>query len=278
MATYAIGDIQGCFEPLQRLLEKIQFDPKKDRLWFTGDLVNRGPHSLETLRFIKSLDSQIITVLGNHDLTLLAVGFGVIPYQPQHHTFSDILEAEDRDELLNWLRYQPLIHKEDSLGPGYTLVHAGLHPDWDLATALALANEVECMLQGPQFLEFFAHMYGNKPDIWDPKLTGWDRLRFIVNCFTRLRFCSPEGQIDLTTKDTIHPVAGYYPWFALKGLWNHQSNIIFGHWASLGGQCHTPKVFALDTGCVWGNTLTAMCLENEKYFRVPCQKMTNTQI
>lgn len=274
MPTYAIGDVQGCFAALLRLLNKIHFDPKTDVLWFTGDLINRGPQSLETLRFIKSLGDKAITVLGNHDFALLAVGFGVIPYQAHHHTFSDILQASDRDELLEWLRQKPLVHYDATLN--YTLVHAGFHPLWDLPLALSLAQEVETVLQGSHYTDFFAHLYGDTPELWNAQLVGWDRLRFIVNCFTRLRFCTPAGRVEFGAKgDPEFAPAGYYPWFAIPDRLSESLNIIFGHWASLAGRTNVSNVFALDTGCVWGNALTAMRLEDAVKITESCQLLTN---
>jgi len=269
MSTYAIGDIQGCFEPLKQLLKKIQFNPNVDYLWFTGDLVNRGPHSLETVRFVKSLKNHAITVLGNHDMTLLAVATKAVPYDPKHHTFSDILKATDSTELINWLKQQPLIHHDSKLG--YTLVHAGLHPKWDLALATSLAKEVQTVIQGNNAVQFFEKMYGDEPDQWNPQLTGIDRLRFIVNCFTRLRFCNQDGQLDLVAKESAHLAPkGYFPWFAVPERANRNLKILFGHWAALEGKCSTPNVFALDTGCVWGNCLTAMRLDDGVQFTEPC--------
>lgn len=271
MSTYVIGDVQGCFRSLMQLLEKICFDPSKDTLWFTGDLVNRGPQSLETLRFIKALGKNALTVLGNHDLTLLAVNYGVATYQPSHHTFSDILQAEDKCELIEWLRCSPLIHHDPTLG--YTLVHAGIYPKWALTIALSLAKEVEALLQGPSIQELLLHIYGNEPNNWDPNLAGFDRLRFIVNSFTRLRFCSTSGVLDFTSKESANnaPV-GYMPWFNIPNRVTQNEKILFGHWASLQGICSTPNVFPLDTGCVWGNCLTAMRLEDAFYFHEPCPK------
>lgn len=269
MTTYAIGDVQGCYDPLMRLLEKIQFDPNTDVLWFTGDLVNRGPHSLETLRFVKSLGKKAITVLGNHDLTLLAVAYDATPYNPHHHTFQDVLNAEDSNELIQWLRQCPLLHHDTDLQ--FTLVHAGLLPTWDLALAMALAREVERVLQAEDPKQFLIHMYGNEPSRWDPHLQGYDRLRFILNCFTRIRFCTVDGTLDLHTKDSAHAdTEEYLPWFAIPERVNKNLAIIFGHWASLEGKCNTPSVFPLDTGCVWGNCLTGMRLPDKKRFEVPC--------
>lgn len=271
MSTYAIGDIQGCFDPFMRLLNKIQFDEKKDTLWLTGDLINRGPKSLETLRFVKNLQSNrhAITVLGNHDLTLLAVAFNGIPYDPKRYTFSDILAAPDRDDLIHWLKHQPLMHHDPHLG--YTLVHAGLHPQWDLALAQSLAKEVEVVLQSDKPMPFFENLFGNMPNNWDPALTGVERLRFIVNCLTRLRFCSTNGELELKNKEsTENAPSGYLPWFSINARKSRDLKILFGHWASLNGQCSEPNVFALDTGCVWGNCLTAMRLEDRTRFTESC--------
>lgn len=269
MSTYAIGDIQGCFKPFIRLLKNIQFDAKKDTLWLTGDLVNRGPESLETLRFIKNLGHHAITVLGNHDLTLLAVALNTMPFDPNRHTFSDILTAPDRETLIHWLLHRPLIHHDASLE--YTLVHAGLHPHWDLALAKSLAKEVEMILQSKNPMPFFENLFGNTPNHWDPALTGFERLRFIVNCFTRLRFCNLQGELDLKTTESAENVpAGYLPWFAIPDRKGRHLKILFGHWASLEGKCTEPNVFALDTGCVWGNCLTAMRLEDGKRFTESC--------
>lgn len=269
MATYAIGDVQGCYSALMQLLDKIEFDDKKDTLWFTGDLINRGPHSLETLRFIKALRKRAITVLGNHDLTFLAIALNAIPYDSKHHTFADILQAEDRAPLTQWLLTLPLLHHDNHLG--YTLVHAGLHPKWDLALAKTLAHEIETQLKGPAVTDLLANMYGNEPEKWDLTLTGFRRARFIINCFTRMRYCNTEGTLELITKESIeHAPKGFLPWFEIPNRANQDLKIIFGHWASLQGKCNTPNVFPLDTGCVWGNCLTAMRLEDKRYFSVSC--------
>ena len=271
MSTYVIGDVQGCFRSLMRLLEKISFNAKTDMLWFAGDLVNRGPNSLETLRFIKSLGKNALTVLGNHDLTLLAVSYQVVDYHPRHHTFSDILQAKDKIELIEWLKNCPLMHHDPELG--YTLVHAGIYPKWELKFALSLAKEVEAMLQGPDIQNFLIHIYGNEPNIWTPDLSGFDRLRFIVNCCTRLRFCSAAGVLELTSKESAELApAGFMPWFEVPNRATQKEKILFGHWASLQGKCSTPNIFPLDTGCVWGNCLTAMRLEDSTYFQVSCSE------
>lgn len=271
MSTYAIGDVQGCFQPLCTLLKKIAFNPKQDYLWFTGDLINRGPQSLETLRFIYNLRERITTVLGNHDLTLLAVAYGMVPYNSHHHTFKDILEAPDRDILIDWLRHQPLLHHDATLG--YTMTHAGLYPAWDLTLALTLAKEAETALQGPHFKEYLANMYGNQPTHWKSDLTGFDRFRFIINSFTRMRFCDSTGGLELTLKESVHDApSGYCPWFLDPNRVNTDLKIIFGHWAALMGKSNTQNIFALDTGCVWGHALTALKLEDEALFEVQAKE------
>ncbi len=269
MATYAIGDIQGCYDELQRLLEKIDFDPAGDRLWLTGDLVNRGPRSLEVLRLVKGLGDRSITVLGNHDLHLLAL------WQHRHHhfksndTLADIFHAADGEELLEWLRFQPLIHHDPELG--FAMVHAGLPPQWDLNQALSCAAEVEMTLRGGKFSEFLAHMYGNKPVRWSPQLSGWDRLRFIVNCFTRLRFCTADGELEFSHKGNPdgEESGKYLPWFRVPQRNSRNTPIIFGHWSTL-GLYQADNVHAIDTGCLWGGTLSALQLENGHVTSLPC--------
>lgn len=267
MAVYAIGDIQGCFDELQALLDKIGFDPAHDRLWFTGDLVNRGPKSLETLRFVKALGDRAITVLGNHDLHLLAVVYGL--KDDTAEDIGDVLTAPDRDELTDWLRRRPLLHHDAELG--YTLIHAGLPPSWDLAKAQALAAEVEAVLRGPDCHAFLKHMYGNEPTQWSDDLTGWERLRFITNCFTRLRFCDNEGRLALKEKGPPgSQPAPYRPWFTVPNRASAGINIVFGHWSTL-GPCAEPNVFPLDTGCLWGGHLTALRLDGKrKRFTLKC--------
>lgn len=268
MTTYAIGDVQGCFDELQLLLDKVRFNPANDRLWFTGDLVNRGPRSLDVLRFVKGLDDRAITVLGNHDLHLLAVSAGIRAPR-SNDTITDILAAPDADELLSWLRHRPLLHHDQSTG--YVLIHAGLPPQWNLVKAIACAREVEAVLRGEHHQELIKNMYGNEPDQWIESLSGWPRLRFIINCFTRLRYCDRDGHLALNEKGTPGTqTEGYSPWFE---LWEHSDDgvkIIFGHWSTL-GQCHRPGFHALDTGCIWGGQLTAMSLDNDsKMFSIAC--------
>lgn len=270
MATYCIGDIQGCFVQLKALLLKIKFNPAQDKLWFTGDLVNRGPNSLEVLRWVKSLGNNAITVLGNHDLHLLAVASGCSKSKEQD-TLADILQASDCNELCNWLRQQPLLHYDPQLN--YLLVHAGLAPQWDLVKATECAEEVQRILRGNNYRGFLAHMYGNEPDCWNDYLQGWERLRVITNYFTRLRFCDGNGKMELNYKGKPNtPPAGYLPWFKIPQRAHKAHKILFGHWAALEGHTDEPNIYALDTGCVWGNCLTALRLEDAQYFTVPCPK------
>jgi bis(5'-nucleosyl)-tetraphosphatase (symmetrical) len=255
MAVYAIGDVQGCFDELQALLEHIHYEPARDTLWFCGDLVNRGNKSLETLRFVRSLGERAITVLGNHDLHLIATASGIRPCKGKD-TLDAVLAAPDCDELVDWLRHRPLLHHDaDS---GFTLVHAGLPPQWNLQLAQACAHEVEAVLRGPDHRDFLANMYGNKPDHWDEALTGHDRTRFMVNCFTRLRYCAPDGRLDLMSKGPPGTQAdGYLPWFELPERNNRDMRIVFGHWSTLGKR-DDPGVYPLDHGCLWGGELTAL--------------------
>jgi len=268
MSTYAIGDIQGCFSALQDLLKHIQFDQSKDTLWFVGDLVNRGPQSLETVRFIKNLGAKHRTVLGNHDLHLLAMAHNAHKGWPNDR-LNEILQAPDKNELVEWLLQQPLFYYDSELN--YCMAHAGLAPAWNLAKAEALSKEISGILQSNAAQDFFNHMYGNTPDQWHDDLQGWDRLRCITNYFTRVRFCRADGSQDLQLKGTLdlHPKT-LMPWYEVPNRQNANLNIIFGHWAALGGITHTPRTFALDTGCVWGFSLTAMRLEDQKRFQVSC--------
>lgn len=271
MSHYSLGDIQGCFDQLLTLLDKINFNPVHDKLWFTGDLVNRGKQSLQVLQFVRSLGNHAVTVLGNHDLHLLAVAYGQKKLK-QSDTFTDVLNAPDCKKLCHWLRKQPLLHHDATLG--YTMVHAGIPPQWNLSEARRHAHEVETVLQGRQYRDFLANMYGTHPNCWDKNLNSWERLRVITNYFTRMRFCSEQGELELKTKG--QPVASsthYMPWFHVPNRANKNLKIIFGHWAALEGKAHEPGVFALDTGCVWGNCLTAMRLEDGKRFSVHCKEV-----
>lgn len=270
MATYAIGDLQGCFDDLQRLLTHIHFDDNTDFLWFTGDLVNRGPGSLQCLRFVRRLGERAVTVLGNHDLSLLATAAGF--RKPRSgDTLDDILNATDREELLHWLRHRPLLHTDRSLR--YTMVHAGLPPQWDISDASVYANEVETVLQSDRYLELLGNMYGDQPDRWSDTLDGFERWRFIINCFTRLRFCTEAGRLDLKTKAKPgSQPAGMFPWFKVPGRRSRETKILFGHWSTL-GCVQEESAYSLDTGCVWGGRLTAMRLDTgePEYFSVDCK-------
>jgi len=275
MATYAIGDIQGCFKQLQHLLKKIDFNEKHDKLWFVGDLVNRGPDSLGTLRFVKDLveKKRAVTVLGNHDLHLLAVGAGIRKLKDKD-TFGDVLAAPDKNAILTWLRQQPLLHFDRQLD--YVLVHAGLAPQWTLNDAVNSQNEISAILRGEHYEKLLHHMYSNVPvDVSPPHhLTDWQRYRSEIDYFTRMRFCSAKGLIDLKTTGPLKEhLQGYYPWFRVPRRKNKDLRIIFGHWASLEGKVSDPNVYALDTGCIWGNCLTAMRLEDQQRFFVDCKKL-----
>jgi bis(5'-nucleosyl)-tetraphosphatase (symmetrical) len=265
MATYAIGDIQGCYVEFQHLLEQIRYDPAKDQLWLVGDLVNRGPDSLRVLRLVKSLGDNAITVLGNHDLHLLAVAEGTAELH-RSDTLDEILAAPDRDELLTWLRHQRLMHVEGN----YVLVHAGLLPQWSIKQAGKLAREVEKALRGDDYAVFLARMYGNAPHTWDDELDGYKRLRVIVNAFTRLRICTIQGEMEFRFKGEVEKIPeGYVPWFDLPERKSRKSTVIFGHWSALGLRV-TPNIIALDTGCLWGGPMTAIRLEDRELFQVSC--------
>lgn len=268
MAVYAIGDLQGCLDPLQQLLDRIAFDPARDRLWFTGDLVNRGPASLETLRFVHELGELAVVVLGNHDLHLLATAFTDQRSKKQRGDLEEILVAPDRDELLDWLRRRPLLHHEADLG--FTMVHAGLPPQWDLAAAQAAAGELEAVLASDQIAAFLRDMYGNQPARWDPALAGIQRLRYIVNAFTRLRFLQPDGSLEFVHKGpTDRAGTALVPWFRFPGRRSADLRLIFGHWSLLRGIGHD-GAFSIDTGCVYGGSLTALRLDDLSRSCVDC--------
>jgi bis(5'-nucleosyl)-tetraphosphatase (symmetrical) len=255
---YAIGDVQGCADELRALIEQIGFSPDRDQLWLVGDLVNRGPRSLEALRYVRSLGDSAVVVLGNHDLHLLAVALGGQDAVKHGDTLDEVLAAPDRDQLIEWLLHRPLAHFDASRGD--LLVHAGLVPQWTVAQALALAREVESALRrDPR--AFLQHMYGDRPDRWSEDLTGTERLRFIVNVLTRLRVCTAEGRIDLKMKGPPSKArSAYRPWFELPERASRDARIVFGHWSAL-GYVNAHGVIGLDTGCVWGGTLTAMNLD-----------------
>jgi bis(5'-nucleosyl)-tetraphosphatase (symmetrical) len=272
MATYAIGDIQGCDEEFAQLLERLQFDPARDRLWLVGDLVNRGPRSLEVLRRVRALGEAAITVLGNHDLHLLAVALTRTEKRKAQDTIEDILRAPDRDELLDWLRHRPMLHHDPALG--CTMVHAGLPPQWDLAQARACAGELEAVLRDlTACRHLFEHMYGDRPNRWDDRLAGVDRLRFITNCLTRLRFCRADGQLELKYKGRIDQAPPeLMPWFRVPGRRTRDVRIVCGHWSALGYH-DGDNVLSIDTGCVWGQQLCAVRLDapSPQPVFVPCR-------
>ena len=265
MATLAVGDIQGCYEALQRLLEETSFDPAKDRLWLTGDLVNRGPDSLRVLRWARGLGDRAVVVLGNHDLHLLAVAsHGASP--KRRDTLLGILEAPDRDELLDWLRHQKLMHHEN----GFAMVHAGLLPGWSIAKALKLAGEVERELREfPRRL--FDTMYGDEPARWSERLDRGDRHRVIINAMTRMRMLNRAGEMSLSYSAAPAKAPGdLVSWFDVPGRASATTPIVCGHWAAL-GLVLRPDLLALDSGCVWGRKLTAVRLEDRAVFQVGCE-------
>lgn len=266
MTDYAIGDIQGCYERLQDVLAKVSFSPSRDRLWVAGDLINRGPSSLATLRYIESLGSSAVVVLGNHDLHLLAVALG--GHQPRRKdTLADILDAPDHDRLVGWLRQQHLcVHDPDR---NLVMVHAGVPHIWSVNQAVACAREVEAVIRGDQAGEYFTHMYGNEPACWDAHLSGMARWRVITNYFTRMRFIAEDGSLELTVKESAGSAPdGYRPWFEFSR--QDDIRVIFGHWAALEGQTGRDQFVGLDTGCVWGGVLTMMNLDSGEKIHCDC--------
>jgi bis(5'-nucleosyl)-tetraphosphatase (symmetrical) len=259
LTTYAIGDIQGCYQPLQQLLKKIEFNPSQDTLWLVGDLVNRGPQSLEVLRFLADLPQTICT-LGNHDIHLLGVYFGVRNPHPKD-TLEPILEAPDAEKLIHWLRQQKLFHWDKTLG--FAMAHAGIYPSWSFEDAQKYSEEISQALQTNnlnQLKLFLSQIFGDDPKQFSPDLTGWDRARCIINCFTRMRVCTPDSELIFDYKGTyqdrpVHTEA----WFNQR-IWDPREKLIFGHWAALMGQTQHPNLFGIDTGCIWGNQLTALKL------------------
>jgi len=265
MATFAVGDIQGCFEPLQRLLAKVDFDPARDRLWLTGDLVNRGPDSLGVLRWAKRLGSRLVVALGNHDLHLLALARG-LGRPRRRDSLQAVFDAPDREELLDWLRHRELMHVED----GFALVHAGLLPSWSVAKARSLAREVEAELRGPHPERLLASMYGDTPASWDDALVFPERHRVIINAMTRMRMLRPPGAMDLSFSG--HPDGappGLVRWFDARGRASAGTPIVCGHWAAL-GLLLRDDLLALDSGCAWQRELTAVRLEDRAVFQVGC--------
>ncbi|MFO1462835.1 MAG: symmetrical bis(5'-nucleosyl)-tetraphosphatase [bacterium] len=269
MSTYAIGDIQGCFLTLQRLLEEIRFDPHQDRLWLVGDLVNRGPRSLEVLRWARGLGDRVVAVLGNHDLHLLARAAGVTGPKARD-SLEPVLQAPDREDLLAWLRGLPLFHREGD----YALVHGGLDPSWDLREAEARAREAESELRGKNVAANLAAIYAGHPERWEPDSRGTERIRAILHIFTRIRVCRPDGALDFQFKGPPEAAPqGYRPWYEAPLHRRSQATFVFGHWAALGLRL-MPGALALDSGCVWGKSLSALRLEDRALFQVPCLDLT----
>lgn len=265
VATYAIGDIQGCFDALTHLLERVKFNKAQDRLWLVGDLVNRGPQSLETLRYVRDLGDRAVVVLGNHDLHLVmqSEGYGRMN---KEDTIQPVLDAPDRDELIAWLRGCPLVHREN----GHVMVHAGLLPAWTAAQAEALSEEVRNALLAPDYKDFLANMWGSLPTAWSDALQGWDRLRVIVNAMTRMRFCHADGTMDFRSKGPPENAGeGCMPWFQVPGRKSADHVAVCGHWSALGLRLEH-NLLALDSGCLWGGALTAVRLEDREVFQLPC--------
>ena len=272
MSTYAVGDIQGCLQPLKCLLRQVDFNPDKDVLWSVGDVVNRGPKCLKTLRYLYKMRNSLVMVLGNHDLHLLAVAAGARP-PSRTDTLNEILQAPDREKLLKWLIRRPLIHHQH----GHTLVHAGIPPQWTVKAAIRYAGEVEAVLQSPDCVEFFSAMYGNEPALWSDELEGMARLRVITNYLTRMRYCTKQGVLDLHSKGARpSPDAPNLnnekvsAWFSHPGRKTADDRILFGHWAAIEGQTDSPNAIGLDTGCVWGGALSFYELETGEWTRCLC--------
>jgi bis(5'-nucleosyl)-tetraphosphatase (symmetrical) len=261
---YVIGDVQGCAEALQALLESCDFDRKQDRLWLAGDLINRGPGNVAVLRFLRGLGGRASCVLGNHDFFFLAVVAGAVEHG-EGDTLEDLLSAPDFDELVDWLRHRPLLHVEDD----FAMVHAGLLPQWSIPQAQQLAHEVELALQSDAWKDFLCNLWGGKPSVWHDALEGADRLRIIVNAMCRLRFLRVDGSIDLKPKGPPEDVPSHIPWYEASDARWRSHTIFHGHWSALGFR-ETAQVIALDSGCVWGGELTAWRIEDRKVFRVAC--------
>lgn len=267
MADYAIGDVQGCYEPLLRLLDHIQFNDQRDRLWFVGDLVNRGPQSLDVLRFIKALPLKPRVTLGNHDLHLLVALFHGAVHKNRDDTLDAILLADDALELGHWLRQQHILYHDDALN--VVMCHAGIAPMWDLRQAKQYAAELETALREETYPDYFAAMYGNEPRRWSSTLTGFARLRSITNYFTRMRFCDEHGALQFDYKGGVYSAPPHHiPWYAVPARKAIAADIVFGHWAALKGVVSLPRIHALDTGCLWGGRLSALRLQDKKRFFV----------
>ena len=272
MSTYAIGDVQGCYPELRSLLRECGFDARYDRLWFAGDLVNRGPCSLEVLRFVADLGDRAHVVLGNHDLHLVASAHGIRRLRDKD-TFQDVLDAADGEALVDWLRDRPIVHHDPERA--FLMAHAGIAPAWTIDDAIRLGREFSEALRGADRLRYLSGMYGNKPDRWQDSLAGLDRLRFVTNAFTRMRYCRADGRLDFS--ETRPPGAqdpSLAPWYMLRDAGADGARIVFGHWATLQIVTALPRtlhVRHVDTGCVWGGSLTALRLEDDREFSVFCE-------
>ena len=271
MAQYAIGDLQGCYDPFRRLLDKIVFDPDNDRLWITGDLVNRGPKSRKTLRFVRSLGDAAISVLGNHDLHLIALANNIKEAGNNYHSLEKILDKSDRDELIDWLRFRPLAHYDAALNT--IMVHAGIPPQWTIEDTVRYAAKLEKKLQSDSYIEFLEKMYGDKPRKWSEDLRGNKRRRFIVNSLTRLRMIRNDGALDFSHKGPPEGAdKGLTAWFDAENAKWRGTRIVFGHWSAL-GLIVNDDLIAVDTGCVWGRQLTAVRLDQgPTIVQVRCKK------
>lgn len=268
---YVIGDIHGCYSHLMRLLEKIDYSKESDQLFFTGDLVNGGKEPVQVLEFIKNLGKKATVVLGNHDLTLLGAAYKVLSVPAdREYGIEEVLNSPKLDDIVEWLATCPLAYVDAK--DNILLVHAGVVPNWDLKTTVDLAQAASDKISGPQRLEFLKNMYGNQPDTWSPQLNGWDRVRYTVNVLTRLRFCTQAGKLDLASKGNIDQAPqGFKPWFEFDNSIFSTHKVLFGHWAAIRGNCNVPNVHALDTGCMWGGSLTALCIDNMQRYCVSCE-------
>ena len=263
MAVYAIGDLQGCYDPFRRLLDELRFEPSRDQLWLTGDIVNRGPKSLKTLRFVRELGDCVSTVLGNHDLHLLALASGAVRYTRRYNTLHKLLQAADAEELCDWLRRRPLAHYDYELNT--LLVHAGTLPAWGVNKTLSLAAEVEDVLRNGDHKSLLRKMYGDTPNRWSGRLSGYKRLRFIINCLTRMRMMTANGKLNFSYNGSPWSARkSLKPWYEIEDRKTEQTRVVFGHWSAL-GLIVLPKLISLDTGCLWGRQLTAVRLDK----RVP---------
>lgn len=272
MSTYVVGDLQGCYKPLKKLLKKVKFSETSDKLWCVGDLVNRGPDSLDTLRFLRDIDGATELVLGNHDLHFIAIQEGCAPARSKD-TLGPLLDAKDSQKLSDWLRTQPLAHHaavDTKAGAkNFLMVHAGVAPHWSLQKTLDLSAEVQFALQDSDYKDYLRHMYGNTPTRWHDQLEGLDRLRVITNYLTRVRFCDEIGTLQLTVKEGLGSApTGFKPWFEFETI-TPSVEILFGHWAALEGYTGKKHIHALDTGYVWGRELTLMRLEDQQLYSIP---------